>query len=158
MLTPLAVTRVCFLFLAHANSLRLLSVFGCTDFRHEQLRCAVSYPSNFAVAVLRLPSPAEAYRRLTSLIVFLPSPVTLHRWGLKYPRWKQHLACSFILILFYSVSVCGFTACSDRVEREYITPFGTAFSHSIVADRFVLLCFRVRPVVGRPQADLTSAI
>lgn len=60
-------------------------------------------PQNFVATIITcniLPpslcdcrAPAEAYRCLASLIVFLPSPLTLQRWSPKYPRWKQHLAC-----------------------------------------------------------------
>lgn len=102
-------------------------------------------------------APAEAYRSLASLIVFLPSPLTLQRWSPKYPRWKQHLACvllcAFFFLLFSFFFVSGLTACFDRGEREYC-PGGTSFSHSIVDDRFVL-CFRAQPIaVGfRRQYD-----
>lgn len=127
-------------------------------------------PQNFVATIITrniLPpslcdcrAPAEAYRCLASLIVFLPSPLTLQRWSPKYPRWKQHLACVrlcavSLFFFFFFFSVC-LTACFDRGEREYC-PGGTSFSHSIVDDRFVL-CFRAQPIVGGSEDNMISAV
>lgn len=131
---------------------------------------SVNYPA------IAEPTPVEAYLRLASLIVFLPCVVTLQGcWGLKYPRWKQTPGLPLCSISFLSVLFISFPMWKSsrsaliEVGREYYLHITgprrrLRFSHSIVADRFVLYFFFLsywfgpRRVVAKPQTRLTSAI
>lgn len=107
------------------------------------------------------PTPVEAYLCLASLIVFLPCVVTLQGcWGLKYPRWKQTPGLPLCSISFLSVLFISFPMWKSsrsaliEVGREYYLHITgprrrLRFSHSIVADRFVL-CFFFSVVLVRP--------